>query len=70
MNAADIARQAARRLIETQRYASVVEIVATTGPPYGTVRDALLRDVSLARRMDYARKSGAKQFIYERRTAA
>jgi hypothetical protein len=60
-------RSIAARLVAEKHFATAAEIVEATGFDSSTVSHALTTDDTLTRRMDYARKSGAKQFLYERR---
>lgn len=70
MSATEIARQQALAQIAKRGYATVCDVVEETALPRRQVWDALLGWEPVERRMDYARKSGAKRFIFERRSGA
>jgi hypothetical protein len=70
MNTFDTARSAANTMIAARGYATATDVARETKIDRRLVWDALLTCDTMTRRMDYARKSGAKQFVFERRAAA
>lgn len=64
-----LCRAEALRQIAERGYATTADIAKAIECTRGAATHALLYDARFERRMDYARMSGAKQFVYVRRSA-